>query len=88
VLANANSRSLCAALIFVAVASNTNNARAVTLEVAKQCNASTAKAYPPRVPGNPAAGNANGTARDVQNYYKKCISSGGKMDNNTGTEGK
>ena len=51
------------ALICVAVAAMTGSASAVTAEVAKRCNALTAKAYPPRQAGNPAAGSAKGTAQ-------------------------
>jgi hypothetical protein len=88
VIANVKSGSLLTALIFIAVGSITNSALAVTVEVAKKCDALVAKAYPPREPGNPAAGSAKGTVQDVQSYYQKCIANGGKADNNAGTEGK
>jgi transposase InsO family protein len=35
------------------------NAFAIPLKVARECNALTTKAYPPLVPGNPAAGRAD-----------------------------
>ena len=69
-----------AALICIAVASTTNNAPAVTAEVAKKCSALTAKAFPPRVIGNPAAGSTKGTARDEQDYFKRCVANGGNID--------
>jgi hypothetical protein len=58
VFANLKIGSAFVALVCIAVAPN---ASAVTAEVAKKCNALTAKAYPPRVVGNPAAGSAKGT---------------------------
>jgi len=56
------SASALAGLVCIAVGCMTGGASAVTAEVAKKCAALTAKAYPPRVPGNPAAGLAKGTA--------------------------
>jgi hypothetical protein len=49
-------------------------------EVANKCVALTAKAYPPRVPGNPAAGLAKGTAQSARNYYNKYMADNGNMD--------
>ncbi len=40
----------------IALASITDSASAVSVEVVKKCNALTAKAFPPREIGNPAAG--------------------------------
>ena len=57
-----------AGLICIAVASTTNNASAVTPEVARKCSTLTAKAFPPRQIGNPAAGSAKGTEAQQQNY--------------------
>jgi len=68
------------ALFGIALGSALNRANAVTVEVAKKCEALTAKAYPPRVVGNPAAGSAKGTGRDQQDYFNKCVANGGKMD--------
>jgi hypothetical protein len=65
------------ALICIAVAPN---ASAVTAEVAKKCNALTAKAFPPRVVGNPAAGSARGTGQSVRDYFNKCVANSGHMD--------
>jgi hypothetical protein len=56
------------------------DAYAVTAEVAKTCNALLAKKFPPRVVGNPAAGSAQGTGKAQRDYFKKCVESGGKVD--------
>jgi hypothetical protein len=76
------------ALICVAVGAMTGSASAVTAEVAKRCDALTAKAYPPRQAGNPAAGSAKGTAQSQRAYFSKCVANGGNMDDHTGTEAK
>jgi hypothetical protein len=77
VFANLKIGSALVALICIAVAPN---ASAVTAEVAKKCNALTAKAYPPRVVGNPAAGSAKGTGQSKRDYFNKCVTNGGNMD--------
>ena len=60
----------------------TDRASALTAEVAKNCSALTAKAFPPRQIGNPAAGIIGGQ-KARQDYYKKCIENGGNMDHNS-----
>ena len=55
-------------------------ASAITVELARKCQALTAKAFPPRVAGNPAAGSAKGSGREESAYYKKCVENNGKMD--------
>jgi hypothetical protein len=77
--ANVKFWRLLVALVCFAVVPMTDGALAVTVEVAKKCNALTAKAYPPRVPGNPAAGSAEGTGKAQQDYYYKCVANGGRM---------
>jgi hypothetical protein len=67
-------------LVCITVGCMTVGASAVTAEVAKKCAALTAKAYPPRVPGNPAAGLAEGTAQSKRDYFNKCVANGGNMD--------
>jgi hypothetical protein len=57
-----------------------NRAVAITAEVARKCKALTDIAYPPREPGNPAAGVENGSGRAAQNYFNRCVAHGGKMD--------
>jgi hypothetical protein len=54
-------------------------ALAITVEVARKCSALTDKAFPLRVPGNPAAGRAHGTGQDLRAYFNKCVANGGKM---------
>ena len=67
-------------LVCIAVGCMTGSASAVTAQLAKKCQALTAKAFPPRVPGNPAAGSAKGTGRDERDYFNKCVANGGNMD--------
>jgi hypothetical protein len=67
-------------LVCIAVGCMKGEASAVTAEVAKKCAALTAKAYPPRVLGNPAAGLAKGTAQSARDYYNKCVANKGNMD--------
>lgn len=52
-------------------------ASAVTAEVARKCGALMVKQFPPREPGNPAAGSAKGTGRDQQAFFNKCVANGG-----------
>jgi hypothetical protein len=68
------------ALISISHVSTTDTASAITAELARKCQALTAKAFPPRVIGNPAAGSAKGTGRDESAYYKKCVENDGKMN--------
>jgi hypothetical protein len=77
-------RSVLAASIGIAVGSMASNASAVTVEVAKKCEALMTRAFPPRVPGNPAAGSDKGTGADEQKYYDKCVANGGNVDDSTG----
>lgn len=55
-----------------------DSASAVTLEVAKKCNALVDQAFPPLVIGNPAAGR-KGTAKARQDFHRECIANDGKM---------
>ena len=76
------------ALVCIAVWAMTDSASAITAEVAKKCNALVAKAYPPREPGNPAAGSAKGTAQSERDYFNKCVANGGNMDDRERKEAK
>jgi hypothetical protein len=58
-----------ASLIYAAVALTKNSASAVTADVARKCSALTAKTYPPRVTGNPAAGSAKGTSQRSRPFF-------------------
>jgi hypothetical protein len=71
------------ALICLAHAWSTRKAVAITVEVAKKCGTLADKAYPSRVPGNPAAGRANGTTQAFRDYFNKCVTNGGNMDGQT-----
>jgi hypothetical protein len=68
-----------AGLICIAVASTTNNASAVSEEIARKCSALTAKAFPAREIGNPAAGSAKGTATEQRNYFRRCLAKQGNI---------
>ncbi len=77
------------ALIWLSCALPQTSALAITAEVAKKCSALTAKAYPPRVVGNPAAGVQNGSYQDFRNYFNKCVANGGnppEQDNQNNTQ--
>jgi hypothetical protein len=73
------------ALVCIAIAPS---ASAITAEVAKKCNALTAKAFPPRVVGNPAAGSAKGSGQDERAYFNKCVANGGNVDDQSRKEAK
>jgi len=79
VFANLKLLGVILGLAFITVVPMTNSAEAISVKVAKECEALTAKAFPPRVIGNPAAGSAKGTGADERAYYKKCVANGGKM---------
>jgi hypothetical protein len=57
----------------------TTNAFAGRAEVASKYSALSAKAYPPLVPGNPAAGRAGGNGHSVRKFFNRCIANGGHM---------
>jgi hypothetical protein len=69
-------------LMWLALPMITHSAFAVTAEVAKKCQSLSAKAFPPRVPGNPAAGLMNGTGREASQYFRKCVENEGNMEGN------
>ena len=62
-----------AVLIWIGLGAMTVGASAETVEVARKCDALTAKAYPPRVIRKHAAGSAYGTVIAEHNYYQKCV---------------
>ena len=67
-------------LFGIVIGPMTGSASAITVEVAKKCQALTAKAFPPRQVGNPAAGSVKGSGKAEQDYYKKCVANGGNLD--------
>ena len=86
--AHVKSGSALVGLVCIAVACMNGETSAVTAEVAKKCAALADKAYPPRLPGNPAAGLAEGTAQSKRDYFNKCVATGGKMDDDVPTQAK
>jgi hypothetical protein len=79
---------MTAALVCIGVLVTTGKAQAApTADVARKCAALTAKAFPPRVAGNPAAGSAKGTVGSEQSYFKKCVENGGNMEESGPSEG-
>jgi hypothetical protein len=74
------SRWIAFALLLTGIGATSTAASAITVEVAKKCDALAAKAFPPRVVGNPAAGSAKGTPQEQRDYFKKCVANGGNMD--------
>jgi hypothetical protein len=77
--ANLKFLTALAALTWIGLGPMATNASAETVEVARKCDALTAKAYPPQVIGNPAAGSAYGTGLTEQAYYQKCVAKGGHI---------
>jgi len=71
---------LAAAFALACLLALPRGAVAVTADVARACNVLVAKAFPPRQPGNPAAGSAKGNGADQRAYFQKCVANGGKMD--------
>jgi hypothetical protein len=63
-------------------------ASAIDVEVAKKCNALLQKQFPPKVPGNPAAGRSKGSARDQLGFFQKCVDNGGKVDSGDASQSK
>ena len=55
----------------------------LSVDLAKKCDELTARAFPPREPGNPAAGSAKGSGADIQKYHAQCIANNGQMDGST-----
>ena len=62
----------------------TGSAMAISVEVAKKCTALTAKEFPPRVPGNPAAGSVKGDGKAQRAFYNKCVDEESKKEENAG----
>jgi hypothetical protein len=56
-------------------------AQPVTAGLAKFCNEASDRAFPPVVPGNPAAGLKNGSVAEARAYFRKCLDNKGQVDN-------
>jgi hypothetical protein len=66
--------------VLLLAAAGIGSASAITVEIARACEAAAAKAFPPRQVGNPAAGTSKGTGKDRRDYYNKCVANNGKAD--------
>jgi hypothetical protein len=86
VFSKVKSRSVSVVLICIAAGLTVNSATAVTADLARKCSGLMAKAYPPREPGNPAAGSTKGNGLAAQTYYQKCLANNGKVDDNAGSQ--
>jgi hypothetical protein len=87
VLLKLNYATAFVAMISIAGGLMTNGSSALTVDVARKCQALIAKTYPPLVPGNPAAGRANGTAQGVRAYFNKCVANDGNMEKQAPKDG-
>jgi hypothetical protein len=77
-MARANLVGLITAFVVLCVCNT--QAHAISVEVARTCDALVAKTFPPRQISNPAAGSAKGSGKDQREYFNKCVANGGKMD--------
>jgi hypothetical protein len=80
IFSNLKFGSALLALVCISNVPTTSSASPIPVGIAKKCHALAAKAFPPRVPGNPAAGSAKGTPRTKSDYFKKCVANGGNTD--------
>ena len=85
-VANWKSPLMLLAVTCLAVGALPGHASALTAELARKCSALTAKQFPPREPGNPAAGSAKGSGRAQHDYFNKCVANNGKMDAETSSK--
>jgi hypothetical protein len=77
--ANLKFKTALIGVVCIAAASMTDSAFAVSVKIAKKCEALTAQAFPPREIGNPAAGSAKGAGRKERAYYRECVVNKGRM---------
>jgi hypothetical protein len=74
------SSGIALALVCLAQLPTTQSASAITVELAKKCRDMTDKAFPLRVPGKPAAGRERGTAKELYDYFNRCVTKNGDID--------
>jgi hypothetical protein len=80
-MSNLRSKAAIAVALLLAAARLTPaGAAAITAEVAKKCDALVAREFPLREPGNPAAGNAKGSAQSERDFFNQCVANGGTMN--------
>ncbi|WFU70949.1 hypothetical protein [Bradyrhizobium sp. CB2312] len=85
-VANWKSPLMLLAVTCLAAGALPGHASALTAELARKCSALTAKQFPPREPGNPAAGSAKGSGRTQHDYFNKCVANNGKVDAETSSK--
>jgi hypothetical protein len=68
------------ALVYLAYLPATPSATAITVELAEKCTALTNKAFPWRVPDDPASGRTHGSPKQAKDYYNKCVAKNGSTD--------
>jgi hypothetical protein len=71
-------------MIAACVGVMTSDAAGISVDVARKCNDLAYRAFPPRVPGNPAAGLENGNGQAARAYVRKCVQNGGRVDTTEG----
>jgi hypothetical protein len=86
--ANLKSVGMLFVLVCSAIVPTTGNASGITAEIARSCNALTAKAFPPRQVGNPAAGSAQGSGHDQRAYFNNCVANQTNATSDTGKKAK
>src|SRR5579859_775189 len=64
--------------VWIAMGFMNSGASAITAELAKRCQLLTAKAYPSKQVGNPAASATTGPA--ARAYFSKCVANKGNVD--------
>jgi hypothetical protein len=78
-LVRSNLAGVWLALISAALVAAPERASAISVEVAKKCNALIAKEFPPREPGNPAAGSTKGSVTQ-RAFFSRCVANNGNME--------
>lgn len=81
--ANGNLASALIALSLTTTILLPTDANAISVDVAKKCNALMAKEFPPRQAGNPASGSSKGNAQASRDYFKKCVDNGGNVESSS-----
>jgi hypothetical protein len=74
------SRKAAMALLFATSGFVPTGALAISVEDAKKCDALVAQQFPPREPGNPAAGSSKGTAESRRAFFSQCVANGGNVN--------
>lgn len=82
-VANWKSPLMLLAVTCLAVGALPGHASALTADLARKCSALTARQFPPREPGNPAAGSAKGSGRAQHDYFNRCVANNGNVDAGT-----